>query len=136
MGEVTREEMKEQAIIRMQGLGIPEPVINNFKEQDHITVCNRGRFEKTGVDLLPLIHAIERKYGGLVYMVVRAESIYGYLDSLLYISPYEEDWEDEDDAIRDGIVFSYTHNWDFPECSEFGSIVVTTEPDGCLLRIA
>lgn len=136
MGEVTREEMKEQAMLLMKELGIPEAVIDNFKQHDLVISCNRGRFEGIGEDLSPLIHSVEHKYGGLVYMVVKAKTIYGYLDSLLYVSPYKEDWEDEEDAIKDGLVFSYTHNWDCPECSEFGSIVVTTEPDGCLLRIA
>ena len=78
--------------------------------------------------LVEKIKMLEERDNILVYAVVRSlvafegESV--LMDSLLFVEDYKEEWEYFDEDIKDKIIMSYTINWDWEDCSEYGSIGV------------
>ena len=76
----------------------------------------------------------ENEYNAVVYLVVRTPFGIAVLDSLLYVSRYDEEWEDEIESLKDGYVLTYTVNYLNPDCSEFGDIAFSTTLDGEIVR--
>ncbi len=81
------------------------------------------------------IHEFEQQWDDLVYMVIRTPSSYGWLDSLLFIDNYQDEWEFASQELKDGYVLSWTINQDHPICSDMGSIVVKRTESGGLIRL-
>lgn len=134
--KVTREKKKEEAIKRMKALGIINDAIKQFEEDDIVMVTEPpfGALYWLEDDEKEMVREFEEENNALVFMVVRAFTNFGKMDSLLFISDYEEEWEMDNEAIVDGYVLSYTKNYDMPDCSEMGSIVVKPSFGG-LLRV-
>ena len=82
-----------------------------------------------------LVREFENKYDALVYLVVRCYTDFGMMDSFLYVSDCEEEWETDLSDVRDGHPLTYTYNHDSPDFSEFGSIGVIQRGGG-LVRTA
>lgn len=137
MEQPTREVMKEEALKWMEILNISPEVITDFKNYDSVMACDgaSGAFSPLTEGLKRLVEQTEHKYGCLVYLVVRMDTIYGHLDSLLFVTKYAEEWEMERDALERGYAMTYTHNVENPFCSEMGDIVVRTTKDGGLIRL-
>ena len=123
---ITREMKKEEALKRMKALNIFDAAIREFKNEDIIMVSEPpiGGLYYLEDHEKEMVKEFEEKYDALVYMVVRAFTNFGKMDSLLFVSDYDEEYEIEMEDIEDGIVMSYTINHDMPDCSEFGSIGV------------
>ena len=134
--KVLREVKKEEAIKRMKSLEIINDAIRQFKDDDIVMVSEQpmGALYWLNDEEKQMVKEFEEKHNALVYMVVRAYTTIGKMDSLLYISDYEEEWEMDNEDIKDGYVMTYTINHDMPDCSEFGSIVVKPAFGG-LIRI-
>ena len=81
-----------------------------------------------------IVKEFEEEHNTLVYFVIRSYTEFGKLDSMLYVSDYEEEWEMDRDDIQDGYAVAYVYNYDIPEYSEFGSIAVR-ERFGGLVRV-
>lgn len=121
---ISINEKKAEAIKRMKMMHLIPDAIKQFKDEDQIMVSEPpfGGLYWIEDELQSRIKEFEEKNNALVYLVVRAFTSFGKMDSLLFVSDYKEDWELENDNINDGIVFSYTINYDMPGCSEMGSI--------------
>ena len=134
--KVTREKKKEEAIKRMKALGIIDNAIKQFEEDDIVMVTEPpfGALYWLEDDEKEMVKEFEEENNALVFMVVRAFTNFGKMDSLLFVSDYKEEWEMDNEAIVDGYVMSYTKNYNAPDCSEMGSIVVKPSFGG-LLRI-
>lgn len=133
---ITREMKKEEAIKRMKALGIIDDAIKQFKNDDVIMVTEPplGGLYWCSDEEKEMVRKFEEEHNALVYMVVRAFTQFGKMDSLLYVSDWQEEWEYENEDLRDGYAMSYTINHDMPDCSEFGSIAVKPMFGG-LIRI-
>ena len=133
---VTREMKKEEAIKRMKALDIIDDAINQFETDDIIMVSEPplGGLYWLEDDEKKMVKEFEEENNALVYMIVRAFTQFGKMDSLLFVSDYDEEWEMDMEDIKDGYVLSYTKNYDAPWCSEMGSIVVQPKGGG-LLRV-
>ena len=59
-----------------------------------------------------------------------------FLDSLIIVSQYDEEWELEKDDLKDGYLMTYTINYLNPEFSEFGSIAYEHTKHGGIVRTA
>ena len=135
----TPEEMKEEAIRRMKKLNIIGDAIRQFKKEDIVMVSEppfgglywyhdeEANFRE--------MKEFEKENGALVYMVVRAFTSFGKMDSYLFVSKYKEEWEMDNEFLDDNIAMTYTVNYDMPDCSEFGSIGIR-KVSGGLLRTA
>lgn len=121
---ISINEKKAEAIKRMKMMHLIPDAIKQFKDGDQIMVSEPpfGGLYWIEDELQSRIKEFEEKNNALVYLVVRAFTSFGKMDSLLFVSDYKEDWDIEKEDIKDGIVFSYTINYDMPDCSEMGSI--------------
>lgn len=134
--KLTKSEMKKEAISRMSLMGIQKSVINRFRQSDKIFVFEPpfGGLYDLSDTLKEQIKEFEEKYNALVYMVVKAYTHFGTLDSLLYVSQHQEEWEMDQADIKVNYVMTYTINQTDPICSEFGSICYKTV-HGSVIRI-
>ena len=80
------------------------------------------------------IRRFEQEHESTVFLVVRMNTIYGQLDSLLFVGKYDDAWEMSREDVEDGYAMSYTINRDYPECSEMGSIAFRVTPEGVIIR--
>ena len=96
MPKVEREIKKAEAIRWMKILGVNEDIVKLFEDQDTVMAClgTIGTFLPI-IDpkLEAQIHEFEQKWDYLVYMVIRTPSSFGWLDSLLFIDEYQDEWE-------------------------------------------
>lgn len=70
-----------------------------------------------------LIKKFEEKHEGCkVYFVMHNYTEFGELLNLMYVSNYEEEWEQDRQDLLNGITFAYVYNLDDEWCSEFGTI--------------
>lgn len=134
---ISREEMKQEAIKRMKALDIFPDAIRQFKNNNTVMVSERplGALYWANDEEKTMIRQFEEENNALVYMIVRTNMAFGLCDSLLYVSQYTEEWEMDNEDIKDNIVMTYTVNHDAPDCSEFGSIGIQKR-NGGLIRTA
>ena len=64
----------------------------------------------------------EKEYDSVVYHVVLNHTDFGDLYSLLYVSNYPEEWDDDRLILKAGTPCVYVANATFAECSEFHSV--------------
>ena len=133
---ITREMKKEEAIKRMKKLNIIDDAVRQFKNEDIVMVSEPpfGGLYWLNDEEKKMVRKFEEENDALVYIVVRAFTNFGKMDSLLYVSDYEEEWEMENADIKDGYTFVYVWNKTDDYCSEFGGIAVK-ERFGGLVRI-
>ena len=131
---ITREIKKEEAIKRMKKLNIIDDAVRQFKNEDIVMVSEPpfGGLYWLNDEEKEMVRKFEEENDALVYIVVRAFTNFGKMDSLLYVSNYEEEWEMDNEDLKDGYAMSYTINHDMPDCSEFGSIAIRSAGGGIL----
>jgi len=135
---ISREEKKAEALTRMGMMGYWKQAKESFRRRDRVYVNEPpwGAVYDLEPGLAEEVAEFEKQNNALVYMVVRAFTNFGTMDSLLYVSDYPEEWEMDREDIKDGIVMSYTINRDMPDCSEFGSIGYRLGSGAGLIRTA
>lgn len=133
---ISIERKKAEAIVRMKMLGIIPDAIRQFEQKG---LVNRSEppfgalFWVEGEDLERL-HDFEKEHNVLVYAVIRSYYDIGRMDSYLFVSDYEEEWERDREELQNGSALAYVNNLDYDECSEFGGIGVKRSPAAGLLR--
>lgn len=134
--KVAPEKKIEEAMERMRSLGIIDDAIDQFRRGNPVLVSEPpiGGLYYADDELQKRISDFEAEYNALVYLVVRAYTSFGKMDSLIFVSDHEEEWDYDAYDIQDGILMSYTINYDMPDCSEFGSIVYYQTAAGSILR--
>lgn len=136
--KISREEKKLEALNRMEKIGYWKQAKEKFRRSDKIYV-NEPPFGAV-YDLDPVIkeevEKFEAEHDALVYMVVRAFTSFGMMDSLLYVGDNAEEWEMDNEDLSNGYAFTYTINHDAPDCSEFGSIGFRLGAGAGLVRVA
>ena len=134
--KISREIKKQEALKRMNALGIINDAIKHFRDDDIVMVSEPpfGGLYWLEDHEKEMVRKFEEENDALVFMIVRAFTNFGKMDSLLFISDYDEEWEYDNEDIKDGYVLTYTINHDMPDCSEMGSIVVKSVGGG-LVRV-
>lgn len=119
---------KEVAISAMKALDIYKPYIKKFEKDGTVTLFERfgGYYidEYSEPELLKKIKEFEAETGSIVYAVTHEMFPFGECYSFLYISKYEEEWEDTLADIKDGYAWSYVWNKTDEWCSEFGFVTL------------
>ena len=137
---MTREEMKTEALARMAMLGIFPQTIAQFKNEGKVSISEppMGAFYWADDADLDRIRLFEEKNEALVCVVIRTYTAFGKMDCYLYVSKYQEEWEqDRTDIVNmdgDNGLLAYVFNCDMPDCSEFGYIGVARTPAAGLRR--
>ena len=127
---ISREEKKAEAIRRMKALHYFKQSIDEFEKYDKVMINEPPLGAHYYIDgdkeLVEEIREREAQDNILVYAVIRSYmNIDGEtlnMDSLLFVEDYKEEWEYFDEDIKDKYIMSYTINWNWHDCSEYGSI--------------
>jgi hypothetical protein len=135
--KVSMEKKKEEALKRMEVLNIYSETISQFKEEDLLSysVAPLGTNFWLNKEQREIVKKFEEEYNALVYFIVRTETELGTMDSFLYVSDHEDEWEMDNEDLEYGYVVAYVYSYDAPEFSEFASIAVKPRFGG-LIRIS
>lgn len=138
---ISREIKKEEAIKRMEALGLFAPCVKAFKDRDEVqlTEPTGGLYEfSSNEDLTAKVQEFEKKHNALVYHVIHTPAMIDGeamdMYNFLYVSDYQEEWEMDQNDIKEGYALVYVWNKTIDYFSEFGSIAVK-EKFGGLVRI-
>ena len=90
---ISIEEKKAEAIERMKALGIFPQTIQQFKNEDCISISEPpfGAFYWAEGQDLERIRQFEAENDALVYVAIRSYTTIGKLDSYLFVSDYAEE---------------------------------------------
>ena len=128
---------KAEAIKRMKALKLFAPCIKAFKDRDEVQLSEMtgGLYEfSRETELTAKVKEFEAEYNTLVYHVIHTFTQFGELYNFLYVSDHEDEWEMDNDDIKDNYVMCYVWNKDDDWCSEFGTIAVRQKFGG-LVRV-
>lgn len=138
---VSREIKKAEAINRMKELGLFAPCIKAFKNRDEVQLSEPtgGLYEfSSNTELTAKVKEFEKENDALVYHVIHSPMILDGEEmdiyNFLYVSDYPEEYEMDNDDIKDGYPLGYVWNKTIEYFSEFGGIAVK-EKFGGLVRI-
>lgn len=135
--EATQEEMKQEAVLRMELLGLDAQTIQDFQRSGTVRMSRQsGRHiltQPADGELEQQIRRFEEEYECLVYHALWSKNpMVGECWSLLFVSPASSDWKDERSYIESSKL-TYANS-----CSELeeGISEIMVEPrDGGLARI-
>ena len=132
--KVSREIKKEEAIKRMRAMHIIPDAIKQFKNDDVVMVSEPpfGGLYWLNDEEKKMVHEFEQENNALVYLVVRSFTNLGIMDNIFYVSDYQDEWEMENEDLKDHYAFVYVVNHDMPDFSEFGSIAWKSVGGGVL----
>lgn len=124
---MTRTELKNEANTRceiLKAMGVFKQTINQFTKSNKVSISEApyGAFYWLNEEEEKQVKQFEKEYNALVYMVIRSFTEFGTLDSYLYVSEYEEEWEQDRQDLKEKNPLCYVYNQNCPEFSEFGSI--------------
>lgn len=126
-----REALKEEALKRMELIGLPADIISALRDGD--TIYHSKAHGVMG-RLLPaeeaVIERFEKDTDAFVYHVICSENSFGRQYTLLQVSPFEEDWEEERNDLKEGQTLAYVENVSHPDWSEFGTVFFKTTGAG------
>ena len=123
--KISREIKKVEAIKRMKAMNIYSDAIKQFKNADIVMVSEPplGGLFWLNDEEKEMVSKFEQENNALVYLVVRSFTNLGIMDNIFYVSDYQDEWEMENEDLKDHYAFVYVVNHDMPDFSEFGSIV-------------
>ena len=134
--KITIEKKKEEALKRMKLLELYPNVIKEFEKDNVVNLSENGGFLYwLNDEQKQIVTEFEEDHDALVYHVIHDFTEFGELLTFLYVSDYEEEWEDDVNDLKDGYSCAYVKNLSDDFCSEFGSICFRQQFGG-LVRTA
>ena len=129
------KKQMEEALKRMKLLKMSKQCIEAFKNNKVWESEGYGALYEVNEDEQQIINEFETNHKEyLVYHMIHDIFEFGEVYTLLYISPYEEEWEQDISDLKDGYHIAYCYNKTYPECSEFGSVAIKSNIGG-LVRV-
>ena len=128
---VSMEIKKVEAINRMKELGLFAPCIKAFKDRNEVQLSEPtgGLYEfSSNTELTAKVQEFEKENNALVYHVIHSPMRFDgdVMDmyNFLYVSDYPEEYEMDNNDIKDGYPLAYVWNRTVDYFSEFGGIAV------------
>lgn len=134
---VSREMKKEEAIQRMRALDLYKPCIEAFNKRDEVQLSEMtgGLYEfSDNAALVKKVREFENEHNALIYHVIHTFTQFGELYSFLYVSDHKDEWDYDNEDIKDNYTLAYVWNTSDDWCSEFGTIAVKQKFGG-LVRV-
>jgi len=124
-------EQKQEALNRMKKLDIYFQAIKEFEKENIINKSEHGGMlywldEKEQ----EFVKEFEEKYNAVVYHIIHNYTEFGELYSLLFVSQHKEEWDWDNEDIKNNIAMVYVKNIDEDAFSEFGSIGIKSQFGG------
>lgn len=132
MSNATKEQMKEEAIARMELLHIHPRCIADFKQADFVSYSRYGILCWWLTDEQQnRVREFEKQSGNLVYHVIEEDYVQlGQMLTFLYVSPYTSEWERDRKELEAGEPLVYVANLSDEVCSEYGHVGIVSSNDG------
>ena len=118
------KEKRNEAVKRMETLGITNALIQNFEKKD-IKYVSRNDFAgciQATSEELKYICDFEIEYDALVYFCNYTPTAYGEMYTMFYVSNYPEEWKDTYRLFEYNEDYAYVYNKTYEECSEIGCV--------------
>ena len=122
-----RNTMKAEAVKYMDILKLDKRCIQAFKAKKQSVWMSSGPFGglyEADDKLKNMIKDVETEHDIIVFHVVDGFVMGMHCYSMLCVCKYPEEYEMNEEDLKDGYAFSYVLNVDAPDCSEFGTICV------------
>ena len=135
---MSKEKQKQEALKRMKALQLSEQVIKDFKDNNKLYYSERQNRIFNAVlywvdndeKYVEIVKKFEKKTKSLVYHCQLTHLEFGDCLSLLFVSAHEEDWDYENQLLKQGVAFAWVENLDDEWCSEMGSIGIKPSMGG------
>ena len=130
------EIKREEAVKRMKAWGIFNQTIEQFRKENYVSEScpPLGACYWIEGEQLERVKSFEADNNALVYHVIHSYTNIGEMEAYLYVSDYKEEWEMDNEDIKQGQQFVYVYDHDMPDCSEFGTIGIALTPAAGLKR--
>ena len=129
------EKQKLEAVKRLKMLELYPTVVKDFEKSRKIYLSESdGILFCLSEDEKEMVKEWEQEQNSLVCHVIKTNTNFGLLYSLLYVSDTEDEWEMESDDVNELTPFVYVVNKTEPMFSEFGSITIMPK-NGGLVRV-
>lgn len=126
---IEREIKKQKAIENLKKLDIYKPYIKGFKNEDNICYFENygGYWAWQEPELIEKVKELEEKYNCLVYAITHEYTEIGEMYSFLIITDYEEELDTLLEKYGNQYyAFAYVWNKDDDDCSEFGTVALSS----------
>ena len=125
----TREEKKIKAIELMKKLDIYKPYIKGLQKEDNVCFFENygGYWAWQEPDLMKKVKELEEEHNCLVYAITHEYTSIGEMYSFLIVTDYEEEWDTLLEKYGNQFyAFAYVLNKDDDDCSEFGTVALSS----------
>ena len=125
----TREEKKIKAVELMKKLDIYRPYIKGLQKEDNVCYFENygGYWAWQEPDLMKKVIELEEEHNCLVYAITHEYTSIGEMYSFLIVTDYEEEWDTLLEKYGNQYYgFAYVWNKDDEECSEFGTVAISS----------
>lgn len=138
-----KERQKQEAIKRMKMLKLMDNVVEEFKDKGTLYYSERMNAMFNAVlywvdnheEWSKMIKDFEKKWGFMVYHAQLTHTYVGDILSLLYVTKDEEEWEQDRQDIKDGVVYAKCVNLNDDYFSEYGYIGIKPSMGG-IVRVS
>ena len=125
----TREEKKIKAVELMKKLDIYRPYIKGLQKEDNVCFFENygGYWAWQEPDLMKKVKEFEEEHNCLVYAITHEYTSIGEMYSFLIVTDYEEEWDTLLEKYGNQYyAFAYVWNKDDDDCSEFGTVALSS----------
>mgnify|MGYP001109743201 FL=1 len=135
--EASMEEMKREAISRMELLKLDAQTVREFEQDGSVSLSQQIGdqifLQPSDDEISARVKRFEQGYECLVYHVLWADSpMVGECWSLLFVSPASSDWKGEQKYINSsGLVYAYVES----EMEDGVSEIMVQPQNGSLIRL-
>lgn len=131
------EKQRVEVVKRMKLWGVSEQAISQFKDDGLVSTADTSLGDCSWLEegVMGRVRCFEEDENAVVYHVIFSKTEIGYLESYLFVSKYEKEWEDDFKDIEKNQGLAYVRNINYPDCSEFGYIGVELSQATGLVRI-
>lgn len=129
------EEMKAEAVYRMNKLRIYDYTVRQFEEDGFISISEppSGAYYWVEDDERVFIEFVEKEHNILIYTGMLSYMDIGKVVSYLYVSDKKDKWLDERKRLENWESTACVHYVDFPNVYEFGHVSFRQSAGGGLL---
>ena len=126
---ITREEKKIKAVELLKKLDIYRPYIKGLQKEDNVCYFENygGYWAWQEPDLMKKVKEFEEEHNCLVYAITHEYTSIGEMYSFLIVTDYEEEWDTLLEKYGNQFyAFAYVLNKDDDDCSEFGTVALSS----------
>ena len=126
---ITREEKKIKAVELLKKLDIYKPYIKGLQKEDNVCFFENygGYWAWQEPDLMKKVKEFEEEHNCLVYAITHEYTSIGEMYSFLIVTDYEEEWDTLLEKYGNQFyAFAYVLNKDDDDCSEFGTVALSS----------